>query len=155
MTRIDGRFIKPGSIPADRLDPAIPLGGSPDGSVAARKLAASLLAKFAAVTWGERQPVGQKAWMVPLQIKDFLSNPIPATFVLRVTCDERARLTLGDHGIGLSGTDSPDLIAQTDETGRLDLVVSCSASATITLAAGATQGSPMLDASALVHVQFT
>ena len=44
MSRLDGKFIKPGSIPQDRLDPEIPLGGDiPPGTVTAEMLAAALL----------------------------------------------------------------------------------------------------------------
>jgi len=157
MTRLDGRFIKPGSIPADRLDPAIPIGGGavPDGSISPQKLALALLRKFAAVTWGEPQEAGPNVKLVPLQLRDYLNNPIPAAHVLRITCDDRARLTVGEHGTALSGSNSADLIARTDETGRLDLLVTCAQPVTITLAAGATQGSPLLDAAAVLDVNFS
>jgi len=156
MTRLDGRFIKPGSIPADRLDPAIPLGGAlPDGAVTPAKLAQALLWKFVAVTWGIPQDAGPNAKQAPLQLKDYLDQPIPAACVLRLTCDDRARLTVGEHGTALSGSNSADLIAQTDATGRLDLLVTCSQPVTVTLAAGPTQGSPLLDTSAIVNVSFT
>ena len=155
MTRLDGRFIKPGSIPADRLDPAIPIGGAvPDGSISPQKLALALLRKFVAVTWGEPQEASPNTKLVPLHLKDFLNNPIPAAHVLRITCDDRARLNVGEHGAVLSGPNSPDLIARTDETGMLDLLVICAQPVTITLAAGATQGSPLLDAAAVLDVTF-
>jgi len=157
MTRLDGRFIKPGSIPADRLDPAIPIGGGavPDGSISPQKLATALLRKFVAVTWGEPQEAAPNTKLVPLQLKDYLNNPIPAAHVLRLTCDDRARLTVGEHGAALSGSNSADLLARTDETGRLDLLVTCAQPVTITLAAGATQGSPLLDAAAVLDVNFS
>ena len=157
MTRLDGRFIKPGSIPADRLDPAIPIGGGavPEGSISPQKLALALLRKFVAVTWGELQEAAPNTKLVPVQLRDYLNNPIPAAHVLRITCDDRARLTVGEHGAALSGSNSADLLARTDETGRLDLLVTCTQSVTITLAAGATQGSPLLDATALFDVNFT
>ena len=156
MTRLDGRFIKPGSIPADRLDPAIPIGGGavPDGSISSQKLALALLRKFVAVTWGEPQEAGPNVKLVPLQLRDYLNNPIPAAHVLRLTCDDRARLNVGEHGQALSGPNSSDMIARTDETGRLDLLVTCAQTVTITLAAGPTQGSPLLDAAALFDVNF-
>ena len=155
MTRLDGRFIKPGSIPADRLDPAIPIGGAvPDGSISPQKLALALLRKFVAVTWGEPQEAAPNTKLVPLQLRDYLNNPIPAAHVLRITCDDRARLNVGEHGQALSGPDSPDLIARTDEIGRLDLLVTCTQPVTISLAAGPTQGSPLLDATALFDVNF-
>lgn len=158
MTRLDGRFIKPGSIPADRLDPTIQLGNGgalADGAVTPAKLAAALLRKFVVVAWGATQDAGPNVKLVPLQLTDYLDQPIAAARILRLTGDDRARLTLGDHGTALSGSDSSDLIAQTDDTGRLDLLVTCTQAVTITLAAGATQGSPLLDAAALAQVQFT
>ena len=157
MTRLDGRFIKPGSIPADRLDPAIPIGGGtvPDGSISPQKLALALLRKFVAVTWGEPQEAAPNTKLVPLQLRDYLNNPVPAAHVLRLTCDDRARLTVGEHGAALSGSNSSDMLVQTDETGRIDLVVSCPETITVTLAAGPTQGSPLLDATATVDVAFT
>ena len=158
MTRLDGRFLKPGSIPADRLDPSIPLGGGgvlPDGAVTPAKLAQALLRKFVAVTWSETQDVEPNVKLAPLQLKDYLDQPIPAAHVLRITCDDRARLNVGEHGQTLSGVDSADLIAQTDETGRLDLLVTCPVQTVITIAAGATQGSPLLDAAATSDVSFT
>jgi len=115
MTRLDGRFIKPGSIPADRLDPAIPIGGGgllPDGAVTPAKLAEALLRKFVAVTWGEALDTVPNVKLAPLQLKDYLDQPIPAAHVLRITCDDRARLNVGEHGQALSGVDSADLIAQ-------------------------------------------
>jgi len=157
MTRLDGRFIKPGSIPADRLDPAIPIGGGavPDGSISPQKLALALLRKFVAVTWGAPQEAAPNVKLAPLQLRDYLNNPIPAAHVLRITCDDRARLTVGEHGAALSGSNSADLLARTDETGRLDLLVTCAQPVTITLAAGATQGSPLLDAAAVLDVNFS
>ncbi len=156
MTRLDGRFIKPGSIPADRLDPAIPIGGAvPDGSISPQKLATALLRKFVAVTWGEPQEAAPNTKLVPLQLWDYLNNPILAAHVLRITCDDRARLTVGEHGAALSGSNSADMLVRTDETGRLDLLVTCAQPVTITLAAGATQGSPLLDATALFDVNFS
>ena len=159
MTRIDGRCIKPGSIPADRLDPAIPMGGNggelPDGSVTPAKLAQALLRRFVSVGWGEAQAGGPPTRTVPLQLGDFLGEPIPAAHILRFTCDDRATLNVGTNGAALSGANSPDLIAQTDAQGRLDLVVSCPEAITVAVAAGPTQGSPLLDASAILDVSFT
>ena len=142
MTRLDGRFLKPGSIPADRLDPSIPLGGGalPDGVVTPAKLAQALLQKFVAVSWSEAQDVEPNIKLLPLLLKDYLDQPIPVAHVLRITCDDRARLNVGEHGQALSGVDSADLIARSDETGRLDLLVTCPVQTVITLAAGATQG---------------
>jgi len=159
MTRLDGRFIKPGSIPADRLDPTIQLGGGggalADGAVTPAKLAAALLRKFVVVFWGEVSTPAPETRLVTLELRTFQGQPLTAAHILRITCDERARLSVGVHGLVLSGPDSPDLIARTDESGQLDLLLSCSVLATISVAAGPTQGSPLLDTTATIDVPFT
>lgn len=157
MTRLDGRFLKPGSIPADRLDPAIPIGGGgalPDGAVIPAKLAASLLQKFVCVSWGEPVSLAPDTRTLALALRDFLGQPVCAAHVLRITCDDRARLSVGGHGLALSGENSADLIAQTDENGVLELLLTCIEPVSISLIAGATQGSPILDATALCEVTF-
>ncbi len=146
MTRLDGRFLKPGSIPADRLDPGIAFGGElADGSVTTAKLADTLLQRFVVVTWGAVNPVDPHTQTVRILLRDLAQNAILAAHVLRITCDERAILSVGGIGQALSGDQSPDLIAQTNTRGRLDLLVICREGASITLAAGPTQASPFLD----------
>ncbi len=156
MTRLDGRFIKPGSIPADRLDPEIVFGGGgvPDGSITPQKLAAALLAKFVLVSWGDPVAVDPTTRSVVLQLKDLLGDNISAAHILRITCDERASVAVGDQGIALSGNGSSDCIAQTGSSGQLALTVICNQTLTVSLAAGPTQLSPMLDCRSGVDVSF-
>ncbi len=155
MSRLDGRFIKPGSIPADRLGPDVgPGGGVPDGAVTAAKLAAGLLTKFVVVTWGEPEAVDSTHQGVAIQLKDLAGTDIAAAHVLRVTCDSRATLTVGDSGSALSGDASNDLIARTDASGRLDLVVECEEEIVVSVAAGPTQSSPLLDCSSGAELSF-
>jgi len=156
MTRLDGRFIKPGSIPADRLDPEIVFGGGgvPDGSITPQKLTASLLASFVRVSWSDPVAVDPTTRSVDLQLKDLLGDNISAAHVLRITCDERASLAVGDQGTALSGDGSSDCIAQTNTSGRLDLIVTCNQTLTVSLAAGPTQLSPILDCRIGVDVSF-
>jgi hypothetical protein len=126
----------------------------PDGAVTAAKLAAGLLDKFAVVSWGAASVVNPTTRSVPLQLKNLLSQNIGAAHVVRVTCDERATLAVGQAGTALSGDGTSDLIAKTDATGRLDLTIVCEESITVSVAAGPTQSSPMLDARTGCDVLF-
>ena len=158
MARLDGKFIKPGSIPADRLDPEIQFGGGgaiPDGAVTPTKLSAALLSRFAIVTWNAPIDVDPDTKTLGLQLKDLLYQPMNAAHVLRITCDERASMSVGDAGDALSGDGSSDLIARTDASGRLNLVVSCDQALTVSLAVGPTQLSPMLDCRTGMDLSFT
>ena len=148
MTRLDGRFIKPGSIPADRLAPEILIGGGgalPDGAVTPAKLSAALLSRFAIVSWNESVEVAPDTKTLGLQLKDLLDQPMNSAHIVRITCDERATLTVGEQGQALSGDGSPDLIAQTNASGLLTLTITCNENADIFIAVGPTQLSPMLD----------
>ena len=157
MTRMDGRFIKPGSIPADRLDPEIIFGdgGVPNESVTAEKLAAALLERFVIVSWGSPGLIDPTTRTVSLQLKNLLANNISSSHVLRITCDDRASIAVGAEGVALSGDDTSDLIAQTSGAGQLDLIVTCNQTITVSLAAGPTQLSPILDCRSGIDVSFT
>jgi len=155
MSRLDGKFIKPGTITEDRLHPDIPLGGDvPPGTITAEMVAASLLGKFVVVTWGEPAVVDPTTRTVALQLADLVGNPVEATHVARVTCDSKGSLAVGVAGTALAGDGTEDLIAQTDATGALELVVTCTEEVVISVAAGPTQSSPMLDCQAGADVSF-
>ena len=155
MSRLDGKFIKPSTIPQDRLDPAIPLGGDiPPGTVTAEMLAAALLEKFMVVTWGDPVVVDPTTRTIVLQLANLAGDPVEAAHVVRVTCDTQADLTVGAAGIALAGDGTEDLIAQTDAAGALQLVVTCMEEVVISVAAGPTQLSPMLDCRAGADVSF-
>jgi hypothetical protein len=156
MSRLDGKFIKPGSIPADRLDPKIPLGGEvPDGSVTPAKLAAGLLERLVVVSWGEATAGAPGVMGLELQLRDLAGEVLEAAHVLRVTCDAKATLTVGEGGTALSGDGTSDLIARTNAAGMLALAVSCTEEISVTVAAGPTQASPMLDCRTVAEVAFT
>jgi len=129
-------------------------GELPDGSVTAAKLAAGLLNKFAVVSWGQVAIVNPTTRSVPMQLKNLLSQNLEAAHVVRVTCDDRAVLFVGEAGAPLSGEGSSDLLARSDETGRLDLNIECEDAIIVSVAAGPTQSSPMLDATAGCDVSF-
>lgn len=129
-------------------------GELPGGSVTAAKLAAGLLEKFVVVSWGTVSTVNPTTRAVSMQLKNLLSQNLEAAHVVRVTCDDRAALFVGEVGAPLSGEGSSDLLARTDATGRLDLTVQCEESITASVAAGPTQSSPMLDATAGCDVSF-
>jgi hypothetical protein len=125
-----------------------------DGEVTAAKLSIGLLERFAVVSWGTVTAVNPTTRSVPLQLKNLLGQNIGAAHVVRVTCDERATLAVGQAGTALSGDGTSDLIARTDTSGRLDLTVSCDQPIIVSLAAGPTQSSPMLDARTGLDVSF-
>jgi hypothetical protein len=155
MSRLDGKFIKPGSIPQDRLDPEIPLGGDiPPGTVTPEMLGAALLARLVVVTWGDPVAVEPGKQTLPLQLADLNGDPVAAEHVLRLTCDEKATLAVGAHGTALSGDGTSDLIARTDADGVLELTVSCKEAIAVSVAAGPTQASPLLDCRAAAEVSF-
>lgn len=155
MSRLDGKFIKPGTITEDRLHPDVPLGGDiPPGTVTADMLAATLLEKFVVVSWGEPVVVDPTTRSITLQLVDLAGDPVATAHVLRVTCDEQATLAVGDAGTALAGDGTEDLIAQTDAVGALQLVVTCSEEVLISVVAGPTQASPMLDCRAGAEVSF-
>ena len=131
-----------------------PGGDLPDGAVTAAKLAAGILDKFAVVSWGIATVVNPTTRSVPLQLKTLLGQNLGTAHVVRVTCDERATLAVGQAGTALSGDGTSDLLARTDATGRLDLTVACEESITVSVAAGPTQSSPMLDARTGCDVSF-
>jgi len=155
MSRLDGGFIKPGTITEDRLHPDVPLGGDiPPGTVTAEMLAAALLEKFVVVSWGEVEIVDPTTRKVTLQLVDLAGDPLEAVHIVRVTCDDQADLTVGEAGTALAGDGTEDLIAQTDATGALQLVVTCTEEVVISVAAGPTQSSPMLDCRTGADVSF-
>ena len=155
MSRLDGKFIKPGTITEDRLHPDIPLGGEvPPGTVTPEMLAAALLEKFVVVTWSDPVEVDPTTQTIVLQLADLAGDPAEAAHVVRVTCDERASLSIGDSGEALLGEGSADLIARTNEVGLLDLVVSCDQAVVVSVACGPTQLSPMLDCRVGADVSF-
>lgn len=133
--RLDGKAIKAGSIPLDRLE-------------------TGLQARFAVVSWSTPATIDGSNCGVSLQLADLDGEDLALSAVVRVTCDSRASLSVGANGTAYSEEPTSDLIAKTDATGLLDLVVTCDENVTITLAAGPTQGSPMLDCSASVNVTF-
>jgi hypothetical protein len=155
MSRLDGKFIKPGTITEDRLHPDIPLGGDiPPGTVTAEMLAAALLAKFVVVSWGEPIVVDPTTRTIVLQLADLAGDPVEAAHTVRVTCDEQADLAVGEAGTALAGDGTEDLIAQTDVAGALQLVVTCTEEVVISVAVGPTQSSPMLDCRAGADISF-
>jgi hypothetical protein len=155
MSRLDGKFIKPGTITEDRLHPDVPLGGDiPPGTVTAEMLAAALLEKLLVVTWGEPVVVDPTTRTITLQLADLAGDPMEASHVVRVTCDDQADLAVGEAGTALAGDGTEDLIAQTDAAGALQLVVTCEEEVVISMAAGPTQSSPMLDCRAGADVSF-
>ena len=104
-----------------------------------------LLDRCIVVAWDDPEVVNPTTRQVAVRLKNIAGGNVAASHVLRLTCDDRAVMTVGESGTVLSGDVSSDLIARTDPDGKLDLVVSCDQAITVSLAAGPTQMSPMLD----------
>ena len=134
--RLDGSALKTGSIPADRLAQS------------------ALLDKLLVVTWGDPAVVDPTSQTLELQLVDLAGEIVEAAHVLRVTCDDDATMAVGASGTALSGDGSADVIVQTDAAGLLQLVVTCTEVVSISVAAGPTQMSPMLDCSTGATVSF-
>jgi len=138
------------------IDQLSPGGGDlPDGAVTPSKLSAALLEHLVVVAWGEPEVIDPTSQRVAIQLQDLAGADIAAAHALRITCDERASMAVGEHGEALSGDASCDLIASTDSSGQLDLVVTCDQSITVSMAAGPTQASPMLDCRTGCDISFT
>jgi len=136
MTRIDAQILKPGSI-------------------AARKFASAILAKWVTVTWAVPVKAAPDRYSVIMTIRDLAGNRLAQTRLIRITCTPDATLTVGARGTIVSGDNSADLILKTHSTGMVDLVVVCPTPKTVTVITGPTQGSPMLDCSTQLVVTFT
>jgi hypothetical protein len=134
--RLDGKALKTGSVPVDRLEQS------------------ALLDKFLVVSWGDPAVVDPTSQTIELQLVDLAGEVVEAAHVLRVTCNDKATMAVGESGTALSGDESADVIVQTDETGLLQLVVTCEEEVEIEIAAGPTQLSPMLDCSAGATCSF-
>ncbi len=114
-----------------------------------------LLNRYIAVEWDEPEVMNSTTREVVLSLKNLLGGDVAASHVLRLTCDDRANMTNGENGSVLSGDGSDDLIIRTDSEGIFDLVVTCDQAITVSIAAGPTQMSPMLDCSVGCDVSFT
>ena len=114
-----------------------------------------LLDRYVAVAWDDPEIVDPTTRQVVLRLKNLVGGNVAASHVLRLTCDDRASMTNGERGTVLSGDESDDLIIRTDSEGIFDLVVTCDQSITVSIAAGPTQMSPMLDCSVGCEVSFT
>ena len=149
QTAIEGGFLEI----IDQMSP----GGEelPDGAVTPQKLSAALLDRYVVVDWSDPEAVNPTTQNVSIQLKNLIGTELLAAHTLRITCDEQATMTVGEHGDALSGDGTSDLIARTDSSGQLDLVVSCDQAITVSMAAGPTQMSPMLDCRDGCEILFT
>jgi len=138
-------FLKTGSYPENLLGNQVVGGGIADGALTFAKLNAALLAKFVVVSFETPDVEAGNEIAVQMRLKDLAGDYLAAEHVVRVTCDDRATMTVGVSGSALAGDGTSDLIAKTSALGKLDLTVAFVGAATISLAVGATQLSPMLD----------
>ena len=104
-----------------------------------------LLDRYLAVAWGEPEIVNPTTRNIVIRLKNIVDGNVAASHVFRLTCDSRASMTGGEHGAVLSGDGNDDLVIRTHADGTFDLVVSCDQAITVSIAAGPTQLSPLLD----------
>ena len=104
-----------------------------------------LLDRYLAVAWGEPEVLNPTTRKTVLRLTNIAGGNVAASHVLRLTCDSRASMTVGEHGAVLSGDVSDDLVIRTHADGTFDLIVSCDQAITVSIAAGPTQLSPLLD----------
>ena len=138
MSRLDGKFIKPKTITAE-------------------KLADTLLEKFVAATWGTPGTEADDKMAVTLQLKDLLGDDLVGTERIRLTCTTGATMALVAAGNGtvLSGDGTDDMVIETDgTTGSFDLEVTFDQAGTIRIVAGATQGSGLVSCKEFVDLVF-
>lgn len=103
--------------------------------------------------WADAKDVEAGVKSLSLQLRDLDGAAVAELAVLRLTCEEGATMTVAT-GTALGGSGTNDIIAQTDATGLLTVLVSCATSATITVVAGVTQASSMIDCRATGQVVF-
>lgn len=138
-------FLKTGSYPANMLGNQVVGSGIADGALTFAKLNAALLAKFVVVSFETPDVEAGNEIAVQMRLKDLAGDYLEAEHIVRITCDSRATMTVGVSGTALQGDGTDDLIAKTSVLGKLDLTVAYTGVATISLAVGPTQMSPMLD----------
>jgi hypothetical protein len=94
---------------------------------------------------------------VTLKLKNALGDDLAAKERIRLTCTEGATMDLvsGGDGAALAGSDSDDIIIETDEAnGRFDLEVTYADAGTITVVGGVTQGSGFVNCSESIDLTF-
>jgi len=129
-----GALIAPESIAADRLD-------------------AEAQALIGKVTWGEVANDSGVRRSCRMQLVDADGTPLAKAAVLRITCDDGGTITLGTKGSVLAGLGN-DVVCETASDGKLDVRVNKTEAGTITVVAGLTQGSPIVDCSETVDMVF-
>lgn len=131
---VAGAFVAPGSISADRFDSD----------------AQAILGK---VTWGSPTTDSGVRKTSRLQLVDADGTPLAKAAVLRITCSDGGTISVGTKGSLLSGAGA-DAICETASDGKLDVRINCTQTKTITVIAGPTQGSPIVDCSESVDMVF-
>jgi hypothetical protein len=113
--------------------------------------------KFAKVAWGPASPEANNKIGLPVTLQNLLGDPLIKKERLRLTCTAGATMALGpaNKGTVLAGSGTSDLLVETDlELGLFDLEVTYAGTGTVTVVAGASQGSSLVDCSASTDLLF-
>jgi hypothetical protein len=112
---------------------------------------------LAVVAWDTPGAEANDKIAVTLQLKNALGDDLAAKERIRLTCTEGATMNLADGGDGavLAGSDSADMIIETDEAnGQFDLEVTYAQAGTVTVVGGATQGSGFVNCAESIDLIF-
>lgn len=129
----------------------------PVQKVTTSELAKDFADHLAVVTWDAPGAEADNKIAVTLKLQNALSNDLAAKERIRLTCTEGATMDLAGGGDGavLAGSDSDDIIIETDEeTGQFDLEVSFADAGTITVVGGVTQGSGFVNCAESIDLTF-
>jgi hypothetical protein len=121
------------------------------------EVAKALADKFAKVAWGPQSPEADNKIGLPVTLQNLLGDPLVKKERLRLTCSEGATMAIGpaNKGTVLAGSGTSDLLVETDlELGLFDLEVTYAGIGTVTVVAGGTQGSGLVDCGTSVDLVF-
>jgi len=124
--------------------------------VAPTELSTALAAVLKVVDWGTPGVEADNKRAVALQVKDLNGTNVSEAVILRLTSSGTSTMALVAAGAGtvLEGTGTDDMIIQTSATGLFNLEVADALTETVTVLAGPTGGSPLIDCSESVDLAF-
>ena len=125
-------------------------------SVSGDRLTQAVQDEFVNAAWGDVTDIDATNKKARLQLKDLDGTNLSLSVPLRFTCDADATMSIASGGGGtiLAGSEN-DMIIKTSATGRVDLQITTEESKVISVAFGATQGSPIVDCRETIDFDFS